>query len=220
MTDLLTETDKIPMERITDLLDSLQNLNTILEEQVLLLNGKINQNTQAITANTQLINTLDKPGDICYSLRSEKEGWLLCNGQAVSRTIYQELFATIGTTYGQGDGSTTFNVPDYRGKFLQMVSSSQEVGEELEAGLPNITGSMTNHGSTNDNDSFGSHFSSSPTSPFYFSNETTYCFSHASGRYSGNYSTINFNASRSNSIYGNSSTVQPPAYTVNYFIKF
>lgn len=41
-------------------------------------------------------------------------GWLLCNGQAVSRTIYNELFATIGTTHGSGDGSTTFNVPDMR----------------------------------------------------------------------------------------------------------
>jgi microcystin-dependent protein len=41
-------------------------------------------------------------------------GWLLCNGQAVSRTDYSELFATIGTTHGSGDGSTTFNVPDMR----------------------------------------------------------------------------------------------------------
>jgi len=41
--------------------------------------------------------------------------WLLCNGQAVSRTDYSELFAVIGTTYGAGDGSTTFNVPDRRG---------------------------------------------------------------------------------------------------------
>lgn len=41
--------------------------------------------------------------------------WLLCNGQAVSRTEYSELFKVIGTTYGAGDGSTTFNVPDRRG---------------------------------------------------------------------------------------------------------
>lgn len=41
-------------------------------------------------------------------------GWLLCNGQAVSRTSYPRLFAAIGTTYGVGDGSTTFNVPDLR----------------------------------------------------------------------------------------------------------
>lgn len=43
-------------------------------------------------------------------------GWLLCYGQAVSRATYSELFAAIGTTYGVGDGSTTFNLPDLRGR--------------------------------------------------------------------------------------------------------
>jgi len=41
-------------------------------------------------------------------------GWLLCDGTAVSRSTYANLFANIGTTYGVGDGSTTFNVPDFR----------------------------------------------------------------------------------------------------------
>ena len=44
-------------------------------------------------------------------------GWLLCDGTAVSRTTYAALFAVIGTTFGVGDGSTTFNVPDLRGRF-------------------------------------------------------------------------------------------------------
>ena len=43
-------------------------------------------------------------------------GWLLCDGSAVSRTTYAALFAVIGTTYGPGDGSTTFNVPDMNGR--------------------------------------------------------------------------------------------------------
>jgi microcystin-dependent protein len=43
-------------------------------------------------------------------------GWLLCFGQAVSRTLYPVLFNTISTSYGVGDGSTTFNVPDLRGR--------------------------------------------------------------------------------------------------------
>jgi microcystin-dependent protein len=42
------------------------------------------------------------------------EGWLLCQGQAISRTDYSALFAVIGTAFGAGDGSTTFNVPDFR----------------------------------------------------------------------------------------------------------
>lgn len=43
-------------------------------------------------------------------------GWLLCFGQAVSRTTFSRLFTALGTTYGTGDGSTTFNLPDLRGR--------------------------------------------------------------------------------------------------------
>lgn len=43
-------------------------------------------------------------------------GWLLCDGQAVSREIYRELFAALGTAYGSGDGNSTFNLPDCRGR--------------------------------------------------------------------------------------------------------
>lgn len=43
-------------------------------------------------------------------------GWLICDGSAVSRTTYADLFAAIGTTHGAGDGSTTFNLPDLRGR--------------------------------------------------------------------------------------------------------
>jgi len=51
-------------------------------------------------------------------------GTLPCDGAAVSRTTYPSLFAIIGITAGQGDGSTTFNVPDYRGRFLRGVSGA------------------------------------------------------------------------------------------------
>jgi microcystin-dependent protein len=45
-------------------------------------------------------------------------GWLVCNGSAVSRTTFADLFTTIGTRWGIGDGTTTFNLPDLRGRFL------------------------------------------------------------------------------------------------------
>lgn len=48
-------------------------------------------------------------------------GYLSCDGSAVSRSTYAGLFTAIGTSHGQGDGSTTFNVPDYRGRFLRGV---------------------------------------------------------------------------------------------------
>jgi len=47
------------------------------------------------------------------------DGWLYCDGSPVSRSTYADLFAAIGTTYGVGDGSTTFNLPDFRGVFLR-----------------------------------------------------------------------------------------------------
>lgn len=52
------------------------------------------------------------------------ENWLLCDGSAVSRTTYQYLFNTIGTTYGTGDGFTTFNLPDLRGKVVVGLDSN------------------------------------------------------------------------------------------------
>ncbi len=51
-----------------------------------------------------------------YAGTSAPSGWLLCYGQAISRTTYSALFSAIGTTHGTGDGSTTFNVPDFRGR--------------------------------------------------------------------------------------------------------
>lgn len=51
-------------------------------------------------------------------------GWALCGGQAISRTTYSKLFEVLGTTYGAGDGSTTFNLPDLRDKFPVGAGSS------------------------------------------------------------------------------------------------
>lgn len=51
-----------------------------------------------------------------YGGSTAPTGWLICDGSAVSRTTYAALFAIIGTTYGAGNGSTTFNLPDLRGK--------------------------------------------------------------------------------------------------------
>jgi len=53
---------------------------------------------------------------IPFAGASAPTGWLLCDGSAVSRTTYATLFATLGTAYGVGDGSTTFNLPDMRGR--------------------------------------------------------------------------------------------------------
>ena len=53
---------------------------------------------------------------IMFISTTAPQGWLTCDGSAVSRTTYAELYALIGDSYGNGDGSTTFNLPDMRGK--------------------------------------------------------------------------------------------------------
>ena len=62
-------------------------------------------------------------GIICYYPVGDKEvipnGWLRCDGSAVSRTLYSKLYSKIGTTYGSGDGSTTFNIPNLYGYFIR-----------------------------------------------------------------------------------------------------
>jgi microcystin-dependent protein len=57
-------------------------------------------------------------------------GWLKCNGAAITRTAYAALFEAIGTAFGEGDGSTTFNIPDTRGVVLRGVDD----GRGLDAG--------------------------------------------------------------------------------------
>ena len=54
-----------------------------------------------------------------FAAETPPEGYLVCNGAEVSRSAYPELFAAIGTTYGAGNGSTTFNLPDLKGKFIR-----------------------------------------------------------------------------------------------------
>ena len=55
---------------------------------------------------------------------SPPTGWLLCDGSAVSRTTYAVLFAIIGTTFGTGDGSTTFNLPNMQGKYVRQDTAA------------------------------------------------------------------------------------------------
>lgn len=65
----------------------------------------------------EMLNNVAPPGVVLpYAGTTEPSGWLLCYVQAISRTTYAALFSAIGTTYGGGDGSTTFNVPDLRGR--------------------------------------------------------------------------------------------------------
>lgn len=144
-------------------------------------------------------------------------GWLLCDGSAVSRTDYAELYSVIGDTYGAGDGTTTFNLPDLADKFIQ---GNATAGTVKNAGLPNITGSITPQMPTGTNS-----YASLPVSVVgAFDNASTGTRSYFSSAGTTTKSdwgwATSFDASRSNSIYGSSTTVQPPAITMRYIIKY
>lgn len=69
---------------------------------------------------------------ILFGGTTAPEGYLICNGGAISRTTYADLFDAIGTLYGAGDGSTTFNLPNFNGRYpLGGTSSGAYVGESL-----------------------------------------------------------------------------------------
>lgn len=136
-------------------------------------------------------------------------GFLLCNGSNVSRTTYSALFSVIGTTYGTGDGSTTFTLPNLTDKFIQ---GSGTAGTVKKAGMPNISGRCTTDG-------FGrGNSQASASGPFYFTQHKSEYGSENDKSYTNPW--LNFDASRVNSIYGASSTVQPPAITMRYYIKY
>jgi microcystin-dependent protein len=77
---------------------------------------------------------------------SPPTGYLYCDGSAVSRTTYSALFAVIGTTFGSGDGSTTFNIPDMRAKFPQGADGTDALGATGGSKTPTIADSGHTHG--------------------------------------------------------------------------
>ena len=62
------------------------------------------------------------------------EGWLKANGAEISRTLYSDLFKLIGTKFGEGDGNTTFNLPDLRGEFLRVWDDARGIDPNRELG--------------------------------------------------------------------------------------
>lgn len=77
----------------------------------------LNQRLQAL--DSAIVTLSAQPGSLTpWPTATPPSGWLNCDGAAVSRSTYAALFAAIGTTWGSGDGSTTFNIPDGRGRTM------------------------------------------------------------------------------------------------------
>lgn len=111
------------------------------------LGGTINIDLTPIVDNA--VNQAKTPSGAIFAFPTSTPptGYLACDGQAVSRTTYSDLFTLIGTMYGAGDGSTTFNLPDYNGQFLR--------GFDNGAGIDPDATSRTDRGDGTTGDAVG-----------------------------------------------------------------
>jgi len=150
----------IPATVVTDdwLNDVQENICAVIEgASIPLVKGEADQLLKAIQA---IIAASNPPGTgggevgqmAFFARPAPPSGWLKCNGAALSRTTYSALFAAIGVTYGSGDGSTTFNVPETRGEFLRVLDDGRGVdsGRVIGSFVSSLLGSHTHTGQTTD----------------------------------------------------------------------
>lgn len=142
-----------------------------------------------------------------FAMASPPGGYLKADGAAVGRQTYPDLFSAIGTTFGAGDGLTTFNLPDLIDRFAQGSSSP---GQKQEAGLPNIEGKHSV--------AVWAYVDLIPSGCFYQGPIYSQKIEGGTGSYQS-LPDMSFDASRSNPIYGASNTVQPPSLTLLPCIK-
>ena len=116
-------------------------------------NGDFNSAGDVSTSSGKYLNNSvqisELVGEVAFFARTTPpSGWLKANGAAVSRTTYAALFAAIGTTFGAGDGSSTFNLPDLRGEFVRglddgrNVDGGRRLGTNQGDAIRNITGAF------------------------------------------------------------------------------
>lgn len=196
------------IKSLDNVIDKIRNVQTATDAaQQSADNANLNAESAKSTANK---NT--PVGTVLYfANQTPPEGFLTCNGAAVSRSAYAALFAVLGTTYGAGDGETTFALPDLRDR---VAWGGTAVGTVKAAGLPNITGTSLGNSYT------GSSFDKYATGAFATLNDVSLSTLPSVGEGTDNITKVDFKASRSNSIYGASSTVQPPALTLLPCIKY
>lgn len=167
--------------------------------------GQLAQAIRAIAASSSPAGVVQ-----FFAQRTVPVGWLLCDGRAVSRTDYARLFSAIGETYGRGNGSTTFNLPNLIGRFPQGAASG--IGGVVAAGLPNISGrfwaARTGRGGQPETVATGA-----------FVEDGRWDAQVRNGGDDDWGSIYRLDASRSSAIYGASSTVQPPAVKLLPCIK-
>lgn len=152
-------------------------------------------------------------------------GTLACDGSEISREAYKELFAVLGTKAGAGNGTTTFNLPDMRGKWMMGADAERAAGEDVAEGLPNITGDII----FRDNNAQGPNLNKSnvtiPSSSlalFEVAATTGYenMLQLDIKQYSPTGTQIHFDASHASAIYGASAHVTPESVALLWCIIY
>lgn len=193
------------------LLEAIANVYVTKTAHSKALNLKVNK-ADLESEIKRVLGTLDTgiPVGAIMAFHDVPAGWLQCNGAAVSRTTYAALFAKIGTKYGSGNGSTTFNLPNLHHKFIEGTTTSSEVGKSVAAGLPNITGKVMVGGYQ--------LMTSNHTGAFFGSDYGTADYHGQDGKQNVP-TTFGIDASRSSAVYGAASTVQPASTRMLLCIK-
>ena len=154
--------------------------------------------------------TVFKTGDIKIQTTSTiPPGWLLCNGAGVSRSTFSNLFAKIGTTYGMGDGSTTFNIPDLRDRYI-IGANTNALGTYIAEQLPTIKGEVGDYNGIQGGQSGALS---------YFSTGNPTLSQVDGGVYASYWSHVKFDAYFSNNTYTNNGHVYPASLALNFIIK-
>lgn len=135
------------------------------------------------------------------------ENWLPCDGRVMNRSKFSKLAEVFGVTTDE------FNLPDLRDKFIMGVGSKGSLRSKVEAGLPNINGTLQ---LTQEHQNLVSNKSSERYTGAFTCTKTERDGAAGNG---GSFDQVEFNASLSNSIYGKSNTVQPPSVILYYIIK-
>ena len=175
-----------------------------------------------VTAGSNVTEGVPTGTILPYCGTSAPSGFLICNGGAISRTSYSALFQMIGTKYGSGNGSTTFNLPNMHHRFLEGTTSTSEVNTYVSAGLPNITGSLYSTTTNTRDIPFGDMSTSDIVAYGSFSAiSKIYRQNCAVGSGSDDhYNGFSFKASWSSTLYGSSTTVQPNSMRILFLIKY
>lgn len=158
---------------------------------------------------------------VAYGASTAPTGWLLCDGSAVSRTTYSALFAVIGTAFGSGDGSTTFNVPDLRGRVpVGKDDLGGSAANRITSGNSGITG--TTLGAAGGDERLHGHTHTQPTHTHTQTGGTITAgigLSAGADFASGNFSTGASGGDTTGSTGGGSSQNVQPSLITAYIIK-